>query len=123
MQQPSLQRIPGPRRGEHERRPAQGHPVRTVRRRRHGLDGCRTDRRRPLRDVAPRGLSVNGSGRLTDRVSDLSFVPVHELAITESMVAAVADSVGPARVARVRLQLGRLAGQELRIKHVEGEVQ
>jgi hypothetical protein len=39
------------------------------------------------------------------------------------MVAAVADSVGPARVARVRLQLGRLAGQELRIKHVEGEVQ
>jgi hydrogenase nickel incorporation protein HypA/HybF len=35
---------------------------------------------------------------------------VHELAITESMVAAVADSVGPARVARVRLQVGRLAG-------------
>ena len=35
---------------------------------------------------------------------------MHELAITESMVAAVADSVGPARVARVRLQIGRLAG-------------
>jgi hydrogenase nickel incorporation protein HypA/HybF len=35
---------------------------------------------------------------------------VHELAITESMVAAVADSVGAARVARVRLQVGQLAG-------------
>jgi hydrogenase nickel incorporation protein HypA/HybF len=35
---------------------------------------------------------------------------VHELAITESLVAAVADSVGSDRVARVRLQVGRLAG-------------
>jgi hydrogenase nickel incorporation protein HypA/HybF len=35
---------------------------------------------------------------------------MHELAITESMVAAVAEKVGPARVARVRLQVGRLAG-------------
>jgi len=35
---------------------------------------------------------------------------MHELAITESMVAAVAEAVGVARVARVRLQVGRLAG-------------
>jgi hydrogenase nickel incorporation protein HypA/HybF len=35
---------------------------------------------------------------------------VHELAITQDMVAAVAETVGPARVARVRLQIGRLAG-------------
>jgi hydrogenase nickel incorporation protein HypA/HybF len=35
---------------------------------------------------------------------------VHELAITESMVAAVAETVGSARVARVRLQVGQLAG-------------
>jgi len=35
---------------------------------------------------------------------------VHELAITESMVAAVAEQVGPARVARVCLQVGLLAG-------------
>jgi len=35
---------------------------------------------------------------------------VHELAITESMVAAVAERVGEARVARVRLQIGQLAG-------------
>lgn len=35
---------------------------------------------------------------------------MHELAITESMVAAVAENVGRARVARVRLQVGRLAG-------------
>jgi hydrogenase nickel incorporation protein HypA/HybF len=35
---------------------------------------------------------------------------VHELAITQDMVAAVAETVGPARVARVRLQVGRLAG-------------
>ena len=39
-----------------------------------------------------------------------SFFGMHELAITESMVAAVADKMGPARVARVRLQVGRLAG-------------
>jgi hydrogenase nickel incorporation protein HypA/HybF len=35
---------------------------------------------------------------------------MHELAITESMVAAVAERVGEARVARVRLQIGQLAG-------------
>jgi hydrogenase nickel incorporation protein HypA/HybF len=35
---------------------------------------------------------------------------VHELAITESLVAAVAENVGTARVARVRLQIGQLAG-------------
>jgi hydrogenase nickel incorporation protein HypA/HybF len=35
---------------------------------------------------------------------------VHELAITQDMVAAVAETVGPARVARVRLQIGSLAG-------------
>jgi hydrogenase nickel incorporation protein HypA/HybF len=35
---------------------------------------------------------------------------MHELAITESMIAAVAERVGPARVARVRLQVGTLAG-------------
>jgi hydrogenase nickel incorporation protein HypA/HybF len=35
---------------------------------------------------------------------------MHELAITESMIAAVAERVGPARVARVRLQVGQLAG-------------
>jgi hydrogenase nickel incorporation protein HypA/HybF len=68
---------------------------------------------------------------------------MHELAITESMVAAVAERVGAARVARVRLQIGSLAGvvphalrfcfdicahgtvlegAEMRIKHVETEV-
>lgn len=35
---------------------------------------------------------------------------MHELAITESLVAAVAENVGTARVARVRLQVGQLAG-------------
>jgi hydrogenase nickel incorporation protein HypA/HybF len=35
---------------------------------------------------------------------------MHELAITQDMVAAVAETVGPARVARVRLQIGTLAG-------------
>ena len=35
---------------------------------------------------------------------------MHELAITQDMVAAVAETVGPAKVARVRLQIGRLAG-------------
>jgi hydrogenase nickel incorporation protein HypA/HybF len=35
---------------------------------------------------------------------------MHELAITESMVAAVAERVGATRVARVRLQVGSLAG-------------
>jgi Zn finger protein HypA/HybF involved in hydrogenase expression len=69
---------------------------------------------------------------------------MHELAITESMVATVAERVG---AARVRLQVGSqcgaeiamgsfldvcgcgstdlavLAGQELRIKHVEVQLQ
>jgi hydrogenase nickel incorporation protein HypA/HybF len=35
---------------------------------------------------------------------------MHELAITESMVATVAERVGATRVARVRLQVGALAG-------------
>ena len=35
---------------------------------------------------------------------------MHELAITQSMVAAVADTVGPLRVVRVHLQIGALAG-------------
>src|SRR5262249_43161695 len=35
---------------------------------------------------------------------------MHELAITESMVATVAERVGETRVARLRLQVGTLAG-------------
>jgi hydrogenase nickel incorporation protein HypA/HybF len=35
---------------------------------------------------------------------------MHELALMESVVAAVEDEVRPARVACVRLQIGRLAG-------------
>jgi hydrogenase nickel incorporation protein HypA/HybF len=35
---------------------------------------------------------------------------MHELAITESLVATVAERVGKARVARLRLQIGSLAG-------------
>jgi hydrogenase nickel incorporation protein HypA/HybF len=35
---------------------------------------------------------------------------MHELAITESLVAAVAERVSAARVTRVHLQVGRLAG-------------
>jgi hydrogenase nickel incorporation protein HypA/HybF len=35
---------------------------------------------------------------------------MHELAITESMVATVAEHVGEARVARLRVQVGSLAG-------------
>jgi len=34
---------------------------------------------------------------------------MHELAITESVVAAVAERVGPARVLRVRLEIGKLS--------------
>ena len=34
---------------------------------------------------------------------------MHELAITESMVAAVAEAVGVARVARVHLQVSKIA--------------
>ena len=35
---------------------------------------------------------------------------MHELALTESLVEAVDERVAPERVARVRLQVGRLAG-------------
>jgi len=35
---------------------------------------------------------------------------MHELAITESLVAAVADQTGDARVTRVSLEIGRLSG-------------
>jgi hydrogenase nickel incorporation protein HypA/HybF len=35
---------------------------------------------------------------------------MHELAITESVVAAVSDHVGPARVIRVQLLIGKLSG-------------
>jgi hydrogenase nickel incorporation protein HypA/HybF len=35
---------------------------------------------------------------------------MHELAITESVVAAVRDHVGPAHVIRVQLQIGKLSG-------------
>lgn len=35
---------------------------------------------------------------------------MHELAITESVVAAVSDHVGTARVMRVQLQIGKLSG-------------
>ena len=35
---------------------------------------------------------------------------MHELAITESVVAAVAERVGPAKVTRVQLLIGKLSG-------------
>ena len=35
---------------------------------------------------------------------------MHELAITESLVAAIAEKVGTARVTRVRLEIGKLSG-------------
>jgi hydrogenase nickel incorporation protein HypA/HybF len=36
--------------------------------------------------------------------------PMHELAITESVVAAISDRVGRSRVVRLRLEIGRLSG-------------
>lgn len=35
---------------------------------------------------------------------------MHELAITESLIAAIAERVGAARVTRVRLEIGKLSG-------------
>ncbi|HEY2900544.1 MAG TPA: hydrogenase maturation nickel metallochaperone HypA [Polyangia bacterium] len=48
---------------------------------------------------------------LDDRSLRLSFVRrVHELALMEDIVSAITERVGSARVDRVRLQIGQLAG-------------
>jgi hydrogenase nickel incorporation protein HypA/HybF len=59
--------------------------------------------------TAHRCPTVLRSARLDESAARLSLRAMHELALAESVVAAVTERLGDARVTAVRLEVGRLA--------------